>query len=268
MRTISVGGVVKPKPRITVAWAPVTTRLEPDPVACGFPNVLLGGYLAALAVDGEPGWVSLRRPVAPGTPLQRVDDKVVQADGRVVASIKLGAVSADGPPPPALDVARRATPLWREVGHPVAGCFSCGIDPPTGRGLRVAVGRLDGGGVEAGVEAEVVAGVWVPPVAEATPTGAIPVPLLWAALDCCGFWALALDPPNVAAVVTRRIGGTVLAAARAGEEHILAAWPDRASGDSLSVAAAIYRGDGTLVAVVRQELAAAAWGFPVGILRQ
>lgn len=65
--------------------------------------------------------------------------------------------------------------------HPFPSCFGCGLDRTRGDGLRIFAGALPGGFMHAAP--------WMPYPSLAA-DGAIPIRVVWAALDCPGGWAV------------------------------------------------------------------------------
>lgn len=228
----------------------------------GFPGQLLGGYLAGLAADSMghiPVTVTLHRPVRSDTaPLHAVSEgsRVRWLDPAGEVALDAMPVEDVGPrlpaPPHAVDVPAPFGPA-----HPVPTCFGCGR-PDSGPGLGVRVGPVADGSM--------VAGVWTPP-ADLADGGVVPSALVWAALDCPGFWALATDPPAASHVVTGRLTGWAEPVV-AGEPHVITARVEGHEGRRITVAAALHRPDGVPAAIVRQVLVATGWGFPVAPLRE
>jgi hypothetical protein len=236
--------------------------MTPDPRVQGFPGQLLGGYLAGLAADSMghiPVTVTLRRPVPSDTaPLHAVSEgaRVRWLDASGEVALDAMPVEDVGPrlpaPPAAADV-----PDAGPSAHPVPTCFGCG-QPSSGPGLGVRVGMV--------ADRSMVAGVWTPP-ADLADGGIVPSPLVWAALDCPGFWALLTDPPAASHVVTGRLTGWAEPVV-AGEPHVITARVEGRAGRRITVAAALHRPDGVPAATVRQVLVATGWGFPVASLRE
>ena len=102
-------------------------------------------------------------------------------------------------PPVAFDEAERASERYAGlVDHPFPECFTCGTARVDGLGLRP-------GPVEDGL-GERVATVWRPDAGLAGDDGLVPVPVLWAALDCPGGWSVDIvGRPMVLGTMTARL---------------------------------------------------------------
>jgi len=196
------------------------------------------GALATLLVGHAeapqpPVRVRLSAPPPLETPMVVTRDGEVAtatAGGRVVAAATLlddaeAAAALQPVPPVAADVAAAAAAGYRGLrDHPFPECFSCGTARAPGDGLRLFPGPVDG------VDA-VVAAAWTPhesladePVegpadgqgdaevegeveGEVAGRGRVPVPVLWAALDCPGGWAVDLTGrPMVLGTMTAWVG--------------------------------------------------------------
>jgi hypothetical protein len=153
--------------------------------------------------------VRLSAPPPLGTPLTVVRDgstAVARHDGRTVLT---GTVLAEGEPdgldpvPPvpyevAVDAGDRYAGLH---DHPFPECFACGPARAPGDGLRLRPGRP-----EPAVPGVDVAAAWSPGEADLDVHGAVPVPILWAALDCPGGWSVDIvGRPMVLGTMTARV---------------------------------------------------------------
>jgi hypothetical protein len=172
-----------------------------------------GGWTAgALAARLSVGPVRVRLSAPPplDTPLDVADDEAGglvarAADGGVVAQ---AAVLADDEtpravPPVSFDEALAAGERYPGLhDHPFPECFACGVARAPGDGLRLRPGRT-GGGVDGRVAA-----AWVP-VAAQLDGDVVPVPVLWAALDCPGGWSVDIvGRPMVLGTMTARVLGS------------------------------------------------------------
>lgn len=238
----------------------MTSPIRMDPAICGFPGVQLGGYVASVVLGGRSGTATFHRPTPSGAGPELAPGRLLDADGRVLASASGEPVHHGTPRAVDLESARAMRPIRPDRPHPVPCCFACGAERPDGRGLGARFGVVAGG--------DVVAGEWVPPSTEADSRGVIGVGSVWSVLDCAGFWSLSLAPPPVDAVVTRRFTGTTLGVVRAGRPHIVTARPVRTDdGSPLVVCAALRTLDGQVLATASQLLAPASWGFPIAAIR-
>ncbi|MEV4631004.1 hypothetical protein AB0J90_32530 [Micromonospora sp. NPDC049523] len=132
-----------------------------------------GGYSAGVFADGEPYEVTLRLPPPLDTPLSLVEGRVRDPDGAVVAEVTpTGAVDTVVPPIGYAAAQRASTAYVGFTGHPFPTCYVCGPDRSDGLGIfpgPVADGRT--------------AAPWTVP-------DDVSPPMVWAALDCPGGWAI------------------------------------------------------------------------------
>lgn len=214
-----------------------------------------GGYVCGvLARDIEgPATVALRAiiPLDVGLDLTETGGRwVLSGEGGGLIGEAVPAASADLPAPlaaPTLETARaagRRYPGLQETYHPI--CFSCATARDEGDGLRVFTGQLEG------AAPGVLAGVWTPHANFADAEGLAPVEVVWAALDCPGWYAW-LVRDNHAAGLLGTMTGEVIRRPRVGEEHIVMAWPiEGGTGRKRFAGVALYTADGECLARGRQ----------------
>ena len=159
---------------------------------CGPPSSGNGGYCAGLLARGisGPATAVLKARIPLDVPLDLAGDA-----GRQVLASGEGEIIGEGapadrealpdvPPPPTWDAAVVAEARHIGIGqrfHPI--CFSCGPERGEGDGLRVFAGQLEG------EEEGRLACTWTPHANFADAGGLIPTEVIWAALDCPGFFA-------------------------------------------------------------------------------
>jgi acyl-coenzyme A thioesterase PaaI-like protein len=115
--------------------------------------------------------------------------------------------------------------------HPFPECFSCGTARLPGDGLRLRPGPVEG------TEGVVAAG-WTPHDSLADERGEVPVPVLWAALDCPGGWAVDIaGRPMVLGTMTAR----VMARPRTGERLVVVGRAVEVSDRKATTATTLYR---------------------------
>jgi hypothetical protein len=229
-------------------------RISFAPQFCGPPNSGNGGYVCGvLARDIEGPATSVLRarvPLDADLHLANDDDAVVLTDaegalvGRAEPASHLELPQA--PPAPGLDAARAAGQRCRGIAerfHPI--CFTCGPERADGDGLRVFAGQLEG------AEAGMVAGVWTPHAAFADAEGLIPVEVVWAALDCPGYFAW-VEKAGRHGALLGTMTGEVIRRPTAGEPCIVVAWPLAREGRKELAGVALYDADGALMARGRQ----------------
>jgi hypothetical protein len=139
------------------------------------------------------------------------------------------------------DAARAAAQRYRGTREGIfSRCFVCGL------------AREDALGVFAGdVEGRrLVASPWTPPPWTADSSGHVLSEFVWAVLDCPTAFAAYLGaelPMSVLARLAVRITGRV----RAGDEHVVMAWPLGVDGRKRDVGAALLSPGGEPLAVAR-----------------
>lgn len=212
-----------------------------------------GGYSSgALAafVEGAAE-VSLRRPVPLDTELaigREEDGRVLALDGEEVVAEARPAPDFElvVPAPVGVEEARAATAGYRGPEDNVfSRCFVCGRKREDS--LGVFAGPVEG--------RELAATPWTPPQWTADESGNVRSEIVWAVLDCPTYFAAYLHhpdplPPGVLARFTARLEAPV----RAGEEHIVIAWPIEADGRKHHAGVAIVLPDGEVLASARSLL--------------
>jgi hypothetical protein len=216
---------------------------------CGPPNSGNGGYVCGVLAKGFEGPVTavIRAPV----PL----DLELDLERREGAVALLGAEGAaigqggpatqalpDPPTIPTLDEARAAAAGYighAQRVHPI--CFTCGTARDEGDGLRVFPGQL------AGAEAGVVACTWTPHAAFGEADGTVASEVVWAALDCPGFFAW-VEKEGRHGALLGTMTGEIVTAPRVGEEYAVLAWPIVREGRKEIAGVALFDRDGRLMA--------------------
>ena len=216
-----------------------------------------GGYVAgraALLLGNGPAEVTLRRPMPLDQALAvRLDAQgaaVLDAEGNVVVEAKPASLDLDVPPAPILAEAEAATRWFLASGlsHSTGLCFCCGDNQPQGYGLRVFTGKVEG-------RPGLAAGGWRPDAAFAE-GGAIRPEHLWAALDCAGQFAFAVEAPPSRSLLAR-MTGRLLGAVEPGEPCIVLGWQIGREDRKLHAGTAILGADGGV-----RGLARALWVMP------
>jgi hypothetical protein len=221
---------------------------------CGPPNSGNGGYVCGVLAGGieGPATAVLRAPVPLDVALE-----VTGGDGQVALTgeggvligqgrASDGAELPDAPAPISLDEARAAGA--RHVGlsqrfHPI--CFTCGPERQEGDGLRVFAGQV------AGQEPGVVADAWTAHPAFADEQGLAPLEVVWAALDCPGYFAW-VEKEGRHGALLGTMTGEVLRRPRAGETCVVMAWPIAREGRKETAGVALFSAEGELMARAHQ----------------
>lgn len=220
---------------------------------CGPPNSGNGGYVCGVLSKGVEGPVTavLRAPIPLDTDLgleARDGGNVLLGEAGVLIGQGGPATQAlpEPPPAPSLEAARAAG--LRHIGltqrvHPI--CFTCGPERQEGDGLRVLPGQLEG------AETGVVACTWTPHAAFADPEGTVAPEVVWAALDCPGYFAW-VEKDGRHGALLGTMTGEIVTPARAGEEYVIVAWPILKEGRKEIAGTALFDGEGRLMARAHQ----------------
>ncbi|PZQ63300.1 MAG: hypothetical protein DI570_09525 [Phenylobacterium zucineum] len=220
---------------------------------CGPPNSGNGGYVCGVLAKGHEGPVTavLRAPIPLDAELDLEardgGQALLGAEGALIAQGRAATQELPEPPPaPSLEAARAAA--TRHIGlaqrvHPI--CFTCGTAREDGDGLRVLPGQLDG------AEAGVVACTWTAHANFAGADGVIAPEVVWAALDCPGYFAW-VEKEGRHGALLGTMTAEVVAPVRAGEEYAVVAWPISKDGRKEVAGVAMFDGAGRLVGRAHQ----------------
>lgn len=221
---------------------------------CGPPNSGNGGYVAGILARDLEGPVTsvirARVPLDAPLRLETRDGETVMLDGDGALIGKGSAADAallpEVPPAPSFEAARAAGgrhPGHTERFHPI--CFSCGPQREDGDGLRVFVGQLEG------AAPGVSACAWTPHERFADAGGLTPVEVVWAALDCPGYFAWVIKEGRHGALLGT-MTGEILRRPAAGEPCIVMAWPLARDGRKEFAGVALFSAAGELLARAHQ----------------
>jgi len=216
---------------------------------CGPPNSGNGGYVCGVLADGLDGPVTavLKAPIPLDTELaleMRDGGQVLLGEGEALIGLG-GPATQELPEPPAapsLDAARAAAA--RHIGltqrvHPI--CFTCGSEREDGDGLRVLPGQVEG------AETGVVACTWTPHANFADVDGVVSPAVVWAALDCPGYFAW-VEREGRHGALLGTMTGEVVAPVKAGVEYVVVAWPILKDGRKELAGTALFDAEGRLMA--------------------
>ena len=205
----------------------------------GPPNSGNGGYtcgLLGMAVEAPSVRVSLRKPPPLEVPLlrRREDDgsvSLIRGDD-IIATALPAAVQAHAPPAPTVEEAEIAMRSY--VGfahHRFPTCFVCGTARQDG--LRIYAGQVGDG--------PLIASPW-------TPQSDDPL-FVWAVLDCPSAYAIESVDHRTQIVVLASLTVELRQRPRAGEPHVVVAWPVGSDGRKHHSASALYNATGEVLAV-------------------
>lgn len=230
-----------------VRWAMTLDRtLRIAQRFCGPPNSGNGGYVSGhVASAWRSGVVRLMSP-----PPLETELTISHADGSVklfdrdtqIAVGREQALALDVPPAPTLAAAERARARFVAgpgSNHPFPTCFVCGHARAPEDGLRIFPGRSDEG---------IVAAPFEPPRDLLAPDGSLPKAIVWAALDCPGYFAI------VGTQLVPMLLGELAVEQRApiGKgPHVVFAWALASEGRKARCGSALASPDGELLAVAQ-----------------
>jgi hypothetical protein len=220
-----------------------------------------GGYVAgraALLLGDGPGEgaseVTLRRPMPLDTTLtvrrEAGAAAVLDAEGNVVVEAKAAALELEVPPAPSRAEAEAATRWFLASGlsHSRGLCFCCGDNQAQDYGLRVFTGKVEG-------RPGLAAALWQPDPAFAV-AGRVAPEHLWAALDCAGQFAFAVDGQPYRSLLAR-ITASLTGSVEPGEPCLVLGWQIAREDRKLHAGTAILGADGGV-----RGLARALWVMP------
>lgn len=206
-----------------------------------------GGYSAGLVAGAvpQPAEVTLRKPPPLDRPLRlTVDGDRVEAradDELIAEGGPAGALDLEPPRTVGYDEAERAAASYAGLqAHIFPECFTCGPAREPGDGLRLFTGPVEPG---------LVAAPWVPHESVGDPDGTVPLPVVWAALDCPGAWAGEIGEARPA--VLGRLAVDVRRPVRAGEPHVVLGWALDEQPRKFLAGSALLDAEGAVLAVGR-----------------
>ena len=235
----------------------MTATVVIDERFCGPPDSANGGYACAMAVRylSGPAEVTLRTPPPLGQPLDVEESAegvaLLTADGVLVAEARPAGVDLDVPEGVGADSATRAASRypWRDR-HPYPTCFVCGPERDRGDGLEIFPGPVD--------DESLYAAPWTPDPSLADSDGNVCDEFVWGALDCPSGIVTDLFGA-VGPILLGRLAADLRHPVKAGEPHVVQAWPIGRDGRKLNTASALFSSHGTLCALAR-----AVWIEPAG----
>ncbi|HEX5658137.1 MAG TPA: hotdog fold domain-containing protein [Polyangiales bacterium] len=212
----------------------------------GPPSTGNGGYSCGLlaAHVGASAEVTLRKPPPLDRKLRVEADEVGVRllDGEaLIASARAAEPVLTVPEPPTYEQAGAAESEF--VGfdfHHFETCFVCGTKRADG--LRLYTGKV--------ADRELVASAWTPDDSVANADGSVQSAVVWSALDCPTYFAGRMKQWGLWAVLGRQTA-KLLAPLRAGEPHLVVAWPIAKEGRKFEGGAAVFTQAGELRAYGR-----------------
>ena len=213
----------------------------------GPPDSGNGGYscgVLAAAITG-PARVRLHTPPPLDRELDVRDDNggVALFDGEVkIASGAAAPLELDIPPAPGLGPAREAMRRYPgHQGHVFPTCFVCGPGRPAGDGLELYPGPVD--------DWRLLACPWRPARDLLADDGTVLPEIVWAALDCPGYFACLGEHPRPAVLGELQVER--FAPVPGGEDLVVYAWPLGREGRKCYAGSAVARAGGEVLAAGR-----------------
>jgi hypothetical protein len=222
-----------------------------------FAQALVPVVAAGDSGDGVPApEITLRRP----PPLERpliVDDSSwpadatvrVLADDAVVAEVRWTTIEpwerawpAGTPVPSFAEAQAWSTHFIGHGQHSFPFCFVCGNGRAPGDGLRIFPGRVQAEGV--------VAAPWTPHASVADSAGRVPDEIVWAALDCTGYFGV--YQPGCPNALLGRMAAVVRGQVAVREPCVVTGWSQGGGGRKRFAGTALHGADGRLVGWSRQ----------------
>ena len=208
----------------------------------GLPSSGNGGYAVGLIAEAIGSACDARLSVPPplDTPMARVEDESVVR--LTFGDIVIGegrSTSPDWPVPDPVPfaLAEAAGMAFRGFQHHRSPeCFVCGPERSVGDGLRIFPGPID--------RSDLVATVWRPHESFIDAGGLVSERVMWAALDCPSYFAMA-DSPSA---VLGRMRGSVGIRPESGQPLIVLGWPGPREGRKRMAGSAIFTADGVQLA--------------------
>lgn len=208
-----------------------------------------GGYVCGMIAEQLPApgvhTSMLRVPPPLDTPLAWSSANgtvsLLQPPDILIGTAQAGEFSDEVPPCPTLAQAQAgmaAYPGFRH--HPFDHCFTCGTARKPGDGLRIFTGPIG---------QSTVAAPWTPHEAFGGEDGRIDVPVMWAALDCPGGWAV--DFTKIP-IVLGKMTAEVFRRPRAGEDCLSTGHLRRRDGRKFLTDTALYSTAGELLGRAEQ----------------
>jgi hypothetical protein len=226
------------------------------------PDVLAGVDASAGSSPGAAvvaPEVTLRRPPPLERPLNfdgaswsaDATMRVKDGDENLIAEVRAARIESAWPkavPVPSFAEARIwSTHFVAHHQHSYPFCFVCGTARAVGDGLRIFPGRLP---AAPGADPGPVAAPWTPHPSVADASGIVPPEILWAALDCTGYFGV--YQPGSPNALLGRMAAVVAGTVAVGEPCVVTGWGLGSEGRKRFAGTALHGADGRLVGWSRQ----------------
>lgn len=234
--------------------------VELSPQYCGPPQSGNGGYVCGLCAEryaeraaayADSGAltapftfeVKYRQPAPLGASL-RLDATdagaaLSSADGAMTFAAGGPAAGEFSPPPPVATFAqaeRAAERYLSAAEHLFPDCFVCGPNRKAGDGLRIFAAPFSDTDAA-------VAAAWKLHPAFVSRTGVIPVPIVWSALDCPGYFAyLFASGDRTTPTVLAKMRATVFSNTTSSDALVVLGWIQKQKPPFVEAGTALYDG--------------------------
>ena len=213
---------------------------------CGPPTTGNGGYCAGVLAEALNAAVevTLRVPPPLEQPLQLEHDAVsarLLHGDQLIADARVTSFTLDVPPPPSFADAEACVTRfagWKR--HVFPTCFVCGPQRGEGDGLRIFPGPT--------TDAALVAAPFVPDASLVGSDNRVPPALVWAALDCPGYFAAASGER----AVLGRMSAQLDRLPKVGERCVVIGWALGREGRKISAGTALFDETGVVLGRARQ----------------
>lgn len=213
---------------------------------CGPPDSGNGGFVSgALAafVDGVAE-VRLLAPPPLDLPLEvrpLADATELHGPSGPVARAVATTLDIDPPSPRSFAQASEDAQFFvSPEQHLIPGCFTCGSTRKDGDGLRIFAGSASDGGL--------VSAPWIPHASLAPASGRVPDAVVWAALDCPGYFAHPGNRPALLGTMAAEVREPVLV----GRRYVVVGAALGEDGRKRHSSTALFDEDGRVCAISRQ----------------
>lgn len=234
--------------------------IELSPQHCGPPRSGNGGYVCGLCAEryavraaayADSGAlhapftfeVKYSQPAPIGAPARleatEAGAELRSADGAELFAAGRPAADeyASSPAVATFDQARRAADRYLSAAeHLFPDCFVCGPNRKAGDGLRIFAAPFS-------ATETAVAAAWDLHPAFASPQGVIPLPIVWSALDCPGYFAyLFASGDQRTPTVLARMRATVFSNTAQSAELVVMGWIQKQKPPFIEAGTALYEG--------------------------
>ena len=213
----------------------------------GPPNSGNGGYTCGLLASALGGCVevTLRQPPPLEVPMRieaHNDGVSLLHNETIIAIAKPEAVEINSPPPPSFEDAASCTSKFAGFkAHAFPSCFVCGPERDTGDGLCIFPAKPSPDAP--------AAAIWTPDPSLCDETGLVVPEIIWAALDCPGYFGIAEQGETA---MLGRMTTSIKQRPRQDEQCMVLGWAIERDGRKLHAGTALLGPKQDLYAISKQ----------------